>query len=171
MSPIRPNALWALDFQFDVTVDGRTLKMLNIVDEFTRECPAIVVERNIDADLVVATLERLVLERGAPAFVRFDNGPEFHCLRRGRLVPLQRHQLDLHRPRFTLAERLDRILQRAGYATSCSTAGSSTAVGGQGPHRGLAHRLQHQPPTQCPRRAHPERVRQAWTYRHEQIPA
>jgi putative transposase len=77
MSPIRPNALWALDFQFDVTVDGRTLKMLNIVDEFTRECPAIVVERNIDADLVVATLERLVLERGAPAFVRFDNGPEF----------------------------------------------------------------------------------------------
>ncbi len=37
MSPIVPNALWALDFQFDVTVDGRTLKMLNIVDEFTRE--------------------------------------------------------------------------------------------------------------------------------------
>jgi putative transposase len=77
MSPIRPNALWALDFQFDVTVDGRTLKMLNIVDEFTRECPAIVVERNIDADLVVATLDRLALERGAPAYVRFDNGPEF----------------------------------------------------------------------------------------------
>jgi putative transposase len=77
MSPIAPNALWALDFQFDVTVDGRTLKMLNIVDEFTRECPAIVVERNIDADRVVATLERLALERGAPAFVRFDNGPEF----------------------------------------------------------------------------------------------
>jgi len=77
MSPIAPNALWALDFQFDVTVDGRTLKMLNIVDEFTRECPAIVVERNIDADLVVATLDRLALERGAPAYVRFDNGPEF----------------------------------------------------------------------------------------------
>jgi putative transposase len=53
------------------------LKMLNIVDEFTRECPAIVVERNLDADRVVATLERLALERGAPAFVRFDNGPEF----------------------------------------------------------------------------------------------
>jgi putative transposase len=77
MSPIAPNALWALDFQFDVTVDGRTLKMLNIVDEFTRECPAIVVERSIDADLVVATLDRLALERGAPAFVRFDHGPEF----------------------------------------------------------------------------------------------
>jgi putative transposase len=46
-------------------------------DEFTQECPAIVVERSIDADRVVATLDRLVVERGAPAFVRFDNGPEF----------------------------------------------------------------------------------------------
>jgi putative transposase len=77
MCPIAPNALWALDFQFDVTGDGRTLKLLNIVDEYTRECPAIVVARSIDADRVVATLDRIVLERGAPAFVRFDHGPEF----------------------------------------------------------------------------------------------
>lgn len=77
MSLIAPNALWALDFQFDTTEDNRTLKLLNIVDEYTRECPAIVVERSIDADRVVATLDRLVVERGAPAFVRFDNGPEF----------------------------------------------------------------------------------------------
>lgn len=45
MCPIRPDALWALDFQFDVTVDGRTLKLLNIIDEFTRE--ALVVRRGI----------------------------------------------------------------------------------------------------------------------------
>jgi len=77
MCPIAPNALWALDFQFDTTDDNRTLKLLNIVDEYTRECPAIVVERSIDADRVVATLDRLACERGAPAFVRFDNGPEF----------------------------------------------------------------------------------------------
>jgi putative transposase len=77
MTLIAPNALWALDFQFDTTEDNRTLKLLNIVDEFTRECPAIVVDRSIDADRVVATLDRLVVERGAPAFVRFDNGPEF----------------------------------------------------------------------------------------------
>jgi putative transposase len=50
MSPIAPNALWALDFQFDTTEDNRILKLLNIVDEFTRECPAIAVERSIDAD-------------------------------------------------------------------------------------------------------------------------
>ena len=77
MCPIRPNALWAMDFQFDVTVDGRTLKLLNVIDEYTRECPAIVVDRSIDADAVVATLDRLVAARGAPAYVRFDNGPEF----------------------------------------------------------------------------------------------
>jgi putative transposase len=77
MCPIRPNALWAMDFQFDTTADGRILKLLNVVDEHTRECPAIVVDRSIDADRVVATLDRLAVERGAPAFVRFDNGPEF----------------------------------------------------------------------------------------------
>jgi putative transposase len=77
MCPIAPNALWALDFQFDTTADDRTLKLLNVIDEFTRECPAIIVERSIDADRVVATLDRLSLERGAPRFVRFDNGPEF----------------------------------------------------------------------------------------------
>ena len=77
MSLIAPNALWALDFQFDTTEDTRTLKLLNVIDEYTRECPAIVVERSIDADRVVVTLDRLVVERGAPAFVRFDNGPEF----------------------------------------------------------------------------------------------
>ena len=77
MCPIAPNALWAMDFQFDTTVDGRILKLLNVVDEYTRECPAIVVDRSIDADKVVATLDRMMAERGAPAFVRFDNGPEF----------------------------------------------------------------------------------------------
>jgi transposase InsO family protein len=77
MCPVRPNVLWALDFQFDQTSDSRTLKLLNVVDEFTRECPAIVVERCIDADRVVATLDKLAAERGAPVYVRFDNGPEF----------------------------------------------------------------------------------------------
>ena len=54
------------------------MKLLNIIDEFTRECLAIVVDHSIDADRVVGTLARLAIERGrAPAFVRFDNGPEF----------------------------------------------------------------------------------------------
>jgi putative transposase len=75
--PIRPNVLWALDFQFDQTADAQTLKLLNVIDEYTRECPAIVVDRSIDADKVVATLDRIAAERGAPAYLRFDHGPEF----------------------------------------------------------------------------------------------
>ncbi len=77
MSPICPNALWALDFQFDTTADGRTLKMLNVIDEYTRECPAIVVDRRLDADRVVDTLDSIAAARDYPAFVRFDNGGEF----------------------------------------------------------------------------------------------
>lgn len=73
MSPIRPNVIWAMDFQFDATADGKTLKMLNVVDEFTREALAIEVERSIDSDRVVATLDRIADQRcGPPAFVRFD---------------------------------------------------------------------------------------------------
>ncbi|MCH9734610.1 MAG: IS3 family transposase [Actinomycetia bacterium] len=77
MSPIRPNVIWAMDFQFDTTADGRTLKMLNVIDEFTREALAIEIGRGIDADGVVDVLDRLVLQHGAPVYVRFDNGPEF----------------------------------------------------------------------------------------------
>ena len=77
MSPIRPNVIWAMDFQFDTTADGRTLKMLNVIDEFTREALAIDVDRAIDADGVVDVLDRLSLTHGAPHYVRFDNGPEF----------------------------------------------------------------------------------------------
>lgn len=69
--------MWALDFQFDVTADGRTLKLLNIVDEHTREALAVVVDRRIDADRTVATLDGIVTGRAtAPEFIRCDNGPE-----------------------------------------------------------------------------------------------
>jgi putative transposase len=74
---VAPNALWAMDFQFDTTADGRTLKLFNVIDEFTREALAIEVDRSIDADKVVAVLDRLAATRRAPAVVRFDNGPEF----------------------------------------------------------------------------------------------
>ena len=72
-----PNHVWALDYQFDQTTDGRILKLLNVVDEHTREALTITVERRIDADATVAVLDRLVAERRtAPRFLRCDNGPE-----------------------------------------------------------------------------------------------
>jgi len=73
----RPDHVWAVDFQFDQSADGKILKLLHVVDEFTREALAIECHRRIDADATVATLERLVGKRGrAPQFIRCDNGPE-----------------------------------------------------------------------------------------------
>ncbi len=60
----RPDQVWALDFQFDQTADGRILKLLHVVDEFTREALAIECRRRIDSDATVAVLERLVAARG-----------------------------------------------------------------------------------------------------------
>jgi putative transposase len=73
----RPNHVWALDFQFDQTADGRILKLLHVVDEFTREALQMKCERRIDADATVAVLDRLIAVRGAaPEHIRCDNGPE-----------------------------------------------------------------------------------------------
>jgi putative transposase len=73
----RPDHVWALDFQFDVTEDGRAVKLLYVLDEFTREALAMEAERRIDTDRVVDVLDRIVREhRSAPEFVRCDNGPE-----------------------------------------------------------------------------------------------
>ena len=60
-----PNHVWALDYQFDQTEDGRILKLLNVVDEHTREALTITVDRRIDADATVKVLDRLVVH-GAP---------------------------------------------------------------------------------------------------------
>lgn len=72
-----PNHVWALDFLFDSTIDGRPLKALAMCDEFTRESIGGDVGRSITADDVVAVLDDAYAVRGAPWFVRCDNGPEF----------------------------------------------------------------------------------------------
>lgn len=73
----RPDHVWSYDFVHDQTADGRGLKMLPVVDEFTRECLAIEVERSLRAEDVISTLEYLFEVRGEPEFIRSDNGPEF----------------------------------------------------------------------------------------------
>jgi putative transposase len=72
----RPNQVWAVDFQFDQTADGRRLKLANIVDEHTREALAMRVGRTCTADDLVDVLDGLVATRGAPEHLRADNGPE-----------------------------------------------------------------------------------------------
>lgn len=72
-----PNAPWALDFQFDTAIDGRTIKLLGTVDGCTGQFPAVVVDRSVDADRLIACREWLIVNRAAPAFIRFGNYPEF----------------------------------------------------------------------------------------------
>jgi putative transposase len=79
-----PDEVWALDFSFDQPTDTKTLKVLSVTDEFTREALAIRVDRSITADLTVALLEEIVASTGrSPACIRMDNGPEMtaHALR------------------------------------------------------------------------------------------
>jgi len=71
------NHVWTYDFLMDRTEEGRRLKLLVIVDEFTRENLSIDVERHITAADVIGTLAYLFAVRGAPTYLRSDNGPEF----------------------------------------------------------------------------------------------
>ena len=73
----RMNQVWTYDFVHDRTEDGKRMKLLTIVDEYTRECLDIVAARSITAAAVIEVLARLVAERGAPESIRSDNGPEF----------------------------------------------------------------------------------------------
>lgn len=73
----KPNEVWSYDFVHDRLENGIGLKLLTVLDEFTRECLGLLVERSITAAGVVGFLEVLMLGRGAPENVRSDNGPEF----------------------------------------------------------------------------------------------
>lgn len=75
--PESQNHVWAIDFVFDCCADGRQIKCLTVIDEWTRECLAIDVAGSIRSARVIEVLARLVSLRGAPKHIRCDNGPEF----------------------------------------------------------------------------------------------
>ncbi len=77
LRPEYPNHVWSYDFVEDRTHNGRKIRMLNVIDEFTRECIAIRVERKLKAVDVIDVLTDLFILRGIPGHIRSDNGPEF----------------------------------------------------------------------------------------------
>ena len=77
LRPERPKHVWAYDFVHHRTHDGRAFRLLVVVDEFTRECLAIDVARRLRSGDVLHRLAELFTERGAPEYIRSDNGPEF----------------------------------------------------------------------------------------------
>jgi putative transposase len=74
---VQPNAVWSYDFVHDQIVDGRSLKLLCVIDEHTRECLAIEVGATLRSQDVILTLSRLMRLYGKPAHIRSDNGAEF----------------------------------------------------------------------------------------------
>ena len=69
--------VWSYDFVMSRSHDGRPIKMLTIIDEYTRECLAIVADRRLNSEDVLATLFDLFIECGLPEYIRSDNGSEF----------------------------------------------------------------------------------------------
>ncbi len=77
LRPEYKDHVWSYDFMVDRTTDGKAFKILNIIDEYTRECLVTLVERKIKADDVIDQLFHLFVFRGIPEHIRSDNGPEF----------------------------------------------------------------------------------------------
>lgn len=76
-----PNEVWSYDFIHGRTEDGRKLKILSVVDEYTRECLELWVERRMDSCHVLETLDELMTERGVHRYTRCDNSKEFTAKR------------------------------------------------------------------------------------------
>jgi putative transposase len=81
LKPEYPNHVWSYDFVEDRTYDGRKYRMLNIIDEYTRECITIDIRRRFTSQDVMEVLAEQFLIRGCPMFIRSDNGPEFIAIK------------------------------------------------------------------------------------------
>ncbi len=77
LRPERPNHVWSYDFMMDKTHNGKTIKLFNVIDEFTRESLVIKVKRKMTSEDVQDALAELFIKRGVPEHIRSDNGPEF----------------------------------------------------------------------------------------------
>jgi putative transposase len=86
------NHVWSYDFVMDRTHNGKVIRMLTVIDEYTRECLAIEVNRKLNSRNVMDVLSQLFIEHGTPQYIRSDNGPEF-IARRLRWW-LKRHKID-----------------------------------------------------------------------------
>ena len=106
------NHVWAYDFVFDTCANGRTLKCLTVIDEFTRECLAIDVAGGIRSGRVIEVLTQLVSVHGAPRYLRSDNGPEFVATAILRWLQTAQIETAFIDPGQAVAEWRRRIVQR-----------------------------------------------------------
>ncbi len=150
LRPERPNHVWSYDFVEDRTHDGRKFRMLNVIDEFTRECLAIRIDRKLKSTDVIDVLSDLFIVRGVPSHVRSDNGPEF-IAKAVREWIVAVGAKTLHRARQPLGERLLRELQLEAPRRAAERGVVLQSRRGADRHRKLAPALQYPAPALEPR--------------------
>jgi putative transposase len=166
LRPEHPNQVWSYDFVEDRTHDGRNYRMLNLIDEDTRECLAIRVDRKLNSVDVVDVLSDLFILRGVPGHIRSDNGPEFVATAVRAWIaavgaktayiepgsPLQGHRAGPgpcgsgSTALLSMGERLPRELQRPAARRTARGGDFLLPPGGPDRHRRMAAALQHPPP-------------------------
>ena len=107
----RPNARWSLDFVHDQFANGRRFRILNIVDDVTKECLGAIPDTSISGRRVARELTAIVERRGKPGMIVSDHGTEFTCKAMLRPEQGHSHRLALHRAGKADAERLHREFQ------------------------------------------------------------
>ena len=106
LRPQRKDHVWSYDMAMERTSDGRPLRILAVIDEYTRECLSLHVARRIRSGDVLDQLYELFLHRGLPKYIRSDNGPEFAAMavrkwlnrldeKKGYVLAESRHRIDL----------------------------------------------------------------------------
>src|SRR5881296_255745 len=139
----KPNARWSLDFVHDQLACGRRFRILNIVDDVTRECLAAIPDTSISGRRVTRELTALTEGRGKPRMIVSDNGTEFTS--NAVLRWSKEHHVEWHyiAPGKTDAERLHRIVQRQDARRAAQREPVSRSRPGSANHRCLGRRLQH----------------------------
>jgi len=89
---VRPNQQWAMDFMSDALYNGRKIRLLTLIDEYTRESLAIEVDTSINGVRVTDVLSRVAMMRGLPNIIKVDNGPEFI----GKALDAWAYQREVH---------------------------------------------------------------------------
>ena len=125
MLPLAINQRWSLDFVSDTLSDGRRFRILCVVDDFSRECLATVVDTSLGGVRVVRELERLAIERGTPQVIVSDNGTELTsgAVLRWAIGRLAWHYIEPGKP---VQNAFIEIVQQQACAMSASTSTSSS---------------------------------------------
>ena len=120
-APSGPNQVWCYDFVFDHCANGQQLKCLTVADEFTKEGLAIDVDGRIRSGRVIEVLSRLVSARGAPRFLRSDNGPEFSYPKSGVKIGQEWDSFNERATAASCVEVAEARLETSSYRVSCRT--------------------------------------------------